>query len=576
MYASLCRCLPFILGGILYISCTLTIFADDPIVTILPTRVSQERVKPGETIKITFNFDAQKPYPIDNSIFVHIKDPTGMTIDQADHLPPIATSSPDWKGKISYARDYTFPADIEGITPRSGKYILVVGLYHKDGENWANEPVSAGEGAPLFENDKDRCVVGSFTVEAPAPANRPAITTVFPVQVSQEQVPPGARLKITYNFEAQKPCAIDNSVFVHIKDATGKTITQADHTPSIATASPGWIGKISYVEEYTVPVELSNKPFPEGKYTLVIGLYHKEWENWVNENLIASEGVQYLDNSKDACVVGSFIVNKNAPMPKPDTEKPPTLDLEGFKLVFEEDFSKPLDVSPWGSGTRWIAHTPWAGDFGDARFMDPKPDFPFTIKEDVLRIEARKSEDFIKDDQYKRPWAAGLLASCDPKGSGFGLQYGYFEARMKMPPGPGVWPAFWLASVYDRTDRNAGRDGSIEVDVVEYYGHFPSSYRTALHVWEPQPHRGAGASVTTLPNGPSTDFHNYGVLVEKENTTFFYDGVEVWKQATPVVHNKPLMLLVNLALGSGYSIENTPSPSYLYIEHIRAYALPER
>jgi len=66
------------------------------------------------------------------------------------------------------------------------------------------------------------------------------------------------------------------------------------------------------------------------------------------------------------------------------------------------------------------------------------------------------------------------------------------------------------------------------------------------------------------------------VLVEKENTTFFYDGVEVWKQATPVVHNKPLMLLVNLALGSGYSIENTPSPSYLYIEHIRAYALPER
>ena len=34
-------------------------------------------------------------------------------------------------------------------------------------------------------------------------------------------------------------------------------------------------------------------------------------------------------------------------------------------------------MSAWGPGTRWIAHTPWHGDFGDAAFSDPLPGFPF-------------------------------------------------------------------------------------------------------------------------------------------------------------------------------------------------------
>lgn len=413
-----------------------------------------------------------------------------------------------------------------------------------------------------------------FAFALPLRAAEPVLTTVLPAGISAEKVPPGARLKITYNFEATKSYPVDNSVFVHIKDKDGRTVNQADHTPGIATGSPGWVGRISYTNEYFVPAELDGVP-PSGEYTLVVGLYHKDGDKWANEPLKAGSGVTHHQGNPTSCVVGSFVVDKDAPMPPGDTEKAPTLKRDGFKLVFEEDFSAPLDVSPWGPGTRWIAHTPWAGDFGDARFMDPGPDFPFTIENKVLRIEARKDEAFIEKDQWKRPWAAGLLSSCDPNGNGFSLQYGYFEARMKMPPGPGVWPAFWLASAYDRKAKDAGKDGSIEIDVIEYYGHFSSSYRTALHVWEPGPHHGAGASVTTKPEEPSTGFHDYGVLVEKDFTTFYFDGIEVWKQPTPKEHNKPLMLLVNLALGSGYSIENTPNPSFLYVEHLRAYALPE-
>ena len=101
------------------------------------------------------------------------------------------------------------------------------------------------------------------------------------------------------------------------------------------------------------------------------------------------------------------------------------LDLSGYRMTFNEDFHN-LDVSAWGPGTRWIAHTPWNGDFGDARFADPVPGFPFTVNDGRLRIEARRGED--------GKWSAGLLASTDPSGAGFSQQYGYFEMRAKFPP----------------------------------------------------------------------------------------------------------------------------------------------
>jgi hypothetical protein len=414
-------------------------------------------------------------------------------------------------------------------------------------------------------------VSGISIAEDTKPLN--PITTVLPLKIVPDRVPPGARIKITYRFNAEKPYPNDNSVFVHILDESGKTVAQADHNPGIATGSPGWTGGIEYTTDYIVPPKYGNT-VSHGKYRLVIGLYHADQnKKWINEPLRTGEGVVH-DHSPARCIAGSFTVDPDAPMPPGDTEKPPTLNLTGLKIAFEEDFSKSLDVSPWGPDTRWIAHTPWAGDFGDARFMDPKVDFPFTIQNNVLRIEARKSEEFAATDQWKRSWASGLLASCDPKGNGFAMQYGYFVARMKMPAGQGVWPAFWLASAYDRTNKKTETDGAVELDVIEYYGHFPHSYRIAQHVWEPKPHHGAGITIVTKPNEPSSGFHDYGVMVKKDFIIYYFDGVEVWKQPTPPEHNKPLMLLVNLALGSGYSIAETPTPSFLEVEFIRAYSLP--
>jgi beta-glucanase (GH16 family) len=211
---------------------------------------------------------------------------------------------------------------------------------------------------------------------------------------------------------------------------------------------------------------------------------------------------------------------------------------------------------------RWTAHTPWGGDFGDARFANPGPGSPFSVKDGVLSITASK-------DAAGR-WTSGLLAAADSSGAGVGARYGYFEARMKMPPGPGVWPAFWLAALKPAAEK----DRNVEVDVVEYYGHFPAAYRSVLHVWyrDPKLRRGRGESVPAAKGSLSQDYHTYGVDLSPQAIVFFFDRKPVWSQPTPAELEGPLFPLVDLALGSGWPIDKTPDPSVLQVDYVHVYS----
>jgi hypothetical protein len=143
------------------------------------------------------------------------------------------------------------------------------------------------------------------------------------------------------------------------------------------------------------------------------------------------------------------------------------LDINNYDETFSDDFRGRVDVTSAGP-SKWTAHTPWHGDFGDAVFVDPRPGFPFIPGPDGLKIVARKDE--------QNRWQGGILSSRDDKYRGFAQSGGYFEARMKLPAGPGVWPAFWLASERDGIE-------SSEIDIIEYYGHRTDIYHQVVHVW---------------------------------------------------------------------------------------------
>lgn len=235
------------------------------------------------------------------------------------------------------------------------------------------------------------------------------------------------------------------------------------------------------------------------------------------------------------------------------------IDLSGFEETFTEEFDT-LDVSAVGPGTRWIAHTPWNGDFGDAVFTDPKPGFPFTTLNGKLRIEMRK------DEQGR--WRSGLLASVDPKMQGFSQRYGYFEMSAKMPPGEGVWPAFWLIGVNYRPLAS-------EIDVIEYYGQFPDRYMASIAVWDKvgkPPKNYTENHRVFVPGKTLTDgFHTFGVEVDEQTTTFFLDRKAVATTPTRPEHRQPMYVLLNLGAGGGWPITNMPNPSIMEVDYVRVW-----
>jgi Glycosyl hydrolases family 16 len=239
------------------------------------------------------------------------------------------------------------------------------------------------------------------------------------------------------------------------------------------------------------------------------------------------------------------------------------LDLCAYEIHFADEFDD-LAIAPrkLENGARWTAHTPWNGDFGDAIFSDPRTEWPFVISNGILRITARRDE--------RGRWRSGLIAAAEGSGVGQGLQYGYFEARMKFPEGPGTWPAFWLMSL-----QPARQTPKIEIDVVEYYGHVTDKYFVTGHVWyggaDEHRTRRDGKRLSVPAGSLTSGFHRYGVRVDATHITYFLDGEAVWQQPTPEEHKAPLYPLVNLALGSGYPIDKTPDPSTLEVDYVRVY-----
>jgi beta-glucanase (GH16 family) len=234
------------------------------------------------------------------------------------------------------------------------------------------------------------------------------------------------------------------------------------------------------------------------------------------------------------------------------------LDISSFHETFSDTFRGPLDVTPWGP-SKWIAHTPWHGDFGDAAFVDPMPDFPFQTGPNGLTITARKNA--------SGKWESGILSSVDEKDSGFLQAGGYFEARMKMPPGPGTWPAFWLVSHTDPQFH-------VEIDVIEYYGHGTDWYQTNLILWPKSNKPGSPGKQLTIyvpRNSLVETFHTFGVEIRDDNIIYYLDRNEVRRVPTPPAARAPMSILLDLAMGSGWPIDKTPNPSILEVDYVKAF-----
>ena len=239
------------------------------------------------------------------------------------------------------------------------------------------------------------------------------------------------------------------------------------------------------------------------------------------------------------------------------------LDLSGYSMTFNDDFSK-MDVSSHGpnrQGMRWIAHTPWNGDFGNDSFDNPGPGGPFVMGKDGLTITAHKDAE--------GDWHSGLLCSMDRDGAGqrgFAQRFGYFEIKAKLPDGgSGTWPAFWLIGVNKQVS-------SAEIDVMEDYGVSDRIYHSVEHLWQGgSDRRHLDHMEYVTPGLLSNQFNTYGVLIEPEQTSFYFNRKLIWSTPTPPEYRQPMYILVNLAIGGGWPISNLQSPQVMAVQYVRVF-----
>jgi beta-glucanase (GH16 family) len=154
--------------------------------------------------------------------------------------------------------------------------------------------------------------------------------------------------------------------------------------------------------------------------------------------------------------------------------------------------------------------------------------------------------------------------------------YGRFEARIRVPYGQGIWPAFWLLG--------ANSDEVVwpqcgEIDIMEFRGQDPTTIHGSVH----GPGYSGGNPITksyTLENDRfDTGFHVFGIEWTPDHINYYVDDV-LYNQITPAdvtgewVFDHPFYIIINLAVGGSFAgspNEETVFPQTMLVDYVRVY-----
>lgn len=155
------------------------------------------------------------------------------------------------------------------------------------------------------------------------------------------------------------------------------------------------------------------------------------------------------------------------------------------------------------------------------------------------------------------------------------FQYGRIEARIKVPTGTGLWPAFWALG--NDIDTNSWPDCG-EIDIMEYVGRKPGEVFTSVHTRSSFGNT-VNTQITPYP-GIEDDFHVYSIEWNDAFIDFFLDENRVYRYAPQFQNqetwpfNKPFFLLINLAIGGNFGGDVSNSlefPRDYFIDYVRVY-----
>jgi beta-glucanase (GH16 family) len=246
----------------------------------------------------------------------------------------------------------------------------------------------------------------------------------------------------------------------------------------------------------------------------------------------------------------------------------------GFTLTWSDEFTGADGSSP--DSTKWTYDTGGNGwgnnelEYYTSRAQNAQ------IKGGNLVITAQK-ETYTGPDGVTRNYTSARL-----KTQGlFSQAYGRFEARIKIPAGQGMWPAFWMLG-NNITSVNWPACG--EIDIMENIGREPGTVHGSLHGPSTVSRTSDATAAFSLPAGQNfaDDFHLYAIEWEPGTIRFYVDAnlygtfnQAQWSTGGTWTFDHPFFIILNVAVGGdwpGSPDTSTVFPQQMLVDYVRVYA----
>jgi beta-glucanase (GH16 family) len=247
--------------------------------------------------------------------------------------------------------------------------------------------------------------------------------------------------------------------------------------------------------------------------------------------------------------------------------------LPARKLIWADNFNGTAGAPP--DRAKWQPVS-WPGGRGDdeLEYYTPRASNVSLDGAGHLVITARRET--YTGDGVTRYYTSARI---ETKGL-FQTTYGELEARIKLPAGAGLWPAFWaLGTDYDRV----GWPSCGEIDMMEALGNDPFTVYGSLH--GPSADSRNGYGMTTYAHSRvslAAGFHVYGVIWSPSKIVFTLDGVPYaardrasLRPGDRWVFNTPFYLILDLAVGGywpGNPSASTRFPASMVVDWVRVYS----
>ena len=242
--------------------------------------------------------------------------------------------------------------------------------------------------------------------------------------------------------------------------------------------------------------------------------------------------------------------------------------IPGWTLVWADEFDQADGSAPDAAN--------WDYDLGAGGWGNNELQY-YTSRTNNARIEGGQLVIEAWQENYggRTNTSARLLT----KGK-WAWAYGRIEARIKIPRGQGIWPAFWMMGA---NIASVNWPACGEIDIMENIGKEANLVHGTVHGPGYSGGNGIGQSYS-LPAGAAfaDAFHTYAVEWTTNQIRWFVDGQQYFTVAasdlpngTTWVFTQPQFLLLNVAVGGqwpGYPNATTIFPQRMTVEYVRVYA----